>query len=230
MPCGHPPDDETPAARSAGRHQCRAARRPDRWRSRPGPPWPNRRRSWPGAPARRRSRRTPPASPPGRPHRGGQMGEQTDLSDVVGVHDGHRVCGVRLGAGLVAQDPERQHGGADRTVFGTISRPADRGRRGRRRRTRSCAPRRHPLCAPRRSGRRGGRRPGPPAPPSPPASRRASSTPISLRPPKITTGPATVSSTAAIIPCASVGVDGETRRPGSPVTRWRFSPNATWRC
>ena len=34
--------------------------------------------------------------------------------------------------------------------------------------------------------------------------------PISLRPPKITTGPAAVSSTAAIISCASVGADGET--------------------
>src|SRR5271156_5901420 len=45
------------------------------------------------------------------------------------------------------------------------------------------------------------------------ARRRASSMPISLRPPRITTGPAPVSSTAAIIACASVSGDGEYHDP-----------------
>ena len=46
------------------------------------------------------------------------MGEQADLRDVVGVHDGQRVRGVGLGAGLVAEDPEGQHRGVDRAVLG----------------------------------------------------------------------------------------------------------------
>ena len=54
----------------------------------------------------------------GRAHFGGQMGEQADLRDVVGVHDGHRVVGIGLGAGLVAEDPEGQHCGADGAVVG----------------------------------------------------------------------------------------------------------------
>ena len=54
----------------------------------------------------------------GRPHRRRQHGQQADLRDVVGVHDGHGVGGVGLGAGLVAEDPERQHRGADRAVLG----------------------------------------------------------------------------------------------------------------
>ena len=46
------------------------------------------------------------------------MGEHADLSDVVGVHDGHGVGGVDLGARLIAEDPEGQHRGADRAVIG----------------------------------------------------------------------------------------------------------------
>ena len=57
-------------------------------------------------------------SPAGLPHRGGQMGEQTDLRDVVGVHDGHRMRGIGLGAALVAEDPKGQHRGVDRAVLG----------------------------------------------------------------------------------------------------------------
>ncbi len=49
---------------------------------------------------------------------GGQVGEHADLRDVVGVHDGDRVRGVGLGAGLVAEDAEGQHRGADGSVFG----------------------------------------------------------------------------------------------------------------
>src|SRR6202165_1677790 len=44
---------------------------------------------------------------------------------------------------------------------------------------------------------------------APGASRVASSTPISLRPPKITISPPSVSFTVALISCASVGSDGE---------------------
>lgn len=43
---------------------------------------------------------------------------QADLGDVVGVHDGHRVRRVCLGAGLVAEYPEGQHRGADGAVLG----------------------------------------------------------------------------------------------------------------
>ena len=57
-------------------------------------------------------------SPAGLPHRRGQMGEQADLRDVVGVHDGDGVRGVALGATLVAEDAERQHRGVDRAVLG----------------------------------------------------------------------------------------------------------------
>ncbi len=46
------------------------------------------------------------------------MREQADLGDVVGVHDGHGVGGVGFGAGLVAQDSEGQHRGADGAVLG----------------------------------------------------------------------------------------------------------------
>jgi hypothetical protein len=46
------------------------------------------------------------------------MGEHADLRDVVGVYDGHRVRGVGLGAGLVAEYPEGQHRGVDRAVVG----------------------------------------------------------------------------------------------------------------
>ena len=54
----------------------------------------------------------------GRPHRRGQHGQQADLRDVVGVHDRHGVGHVGFGAGLVAEDPERQHRGADRAMLG----------------------------------------------------------------------------------------------------------------
>ena len=53
-----------------------------------------------------------------RPHRVGQHRQQADLGDEVGVHDRRGVPGVLLGAGLVAQDAERQHRGADRAVLG----------------------------------------------------------------------------------------------------------------
>ena len=53
-----------------------------------------------------------------RPHRGGQHRQQADLRDVVGVHDRRGVRGVVFGAGLVAEDAERQHRGADRAVLG----------------------------------------------------------------------------------------------------------------
>jgi hypothetical protein len=46
------------------------------------------------------------------------MGEQTDLRDVVGVHDGQRMRSISLGAALVAEDPEGQHRGVNRAVLG----------------------------------------------------------------------------------------------------------------
>lgn len=55
---------------------------------------------------------------PGGPHPVGQQRQQTDLRHVVGVHDGHRVLGVGLGAVLVAEYAERHCGGADRSVLG----------------------------------------------------------------------------------------------------------------
>ena len=54
----------------------------------------------------------------GRPHRRGQHGQQADLRHVVGVHHGRGVAGVGFGPGLIAEHPERQHRGADRTVLG----------------------------------------------------------------------------------------------------------------
>nr|BBX76476.1 hypothetical protein MFLOJ_02630 [Mycobacterium florentinum] len=34
------------------------------------------------------------------------------------MHDGHRVSGIGLGAGLIAEDPEGEHRGADGPVLG----------------------------------------------------------------------------------------------------------------
>ena len=53
-----------------------------------------------------------------RPHGVGQHRQQADLGDEIRVHDGRRVPRILLRAGLVAQDAERQHRGADRAVLG----------------------------------------------------------------------------------------------------------------
>ena len=132
------------------------------------------------------------------------------FADEVGVQDCRRVRGVFLGAGLVAENPECEHGGADRAVVGH-----DRGNQGcvrgdvvgvevadvdlgRTGLLDGCHLRGELF-----GGARGQYTV------APGASSCASSTPISLRPPKITTGPRLVSSTAAIITCASLGADGE---------------------
>ena len=51
-------------------------------------------------------------------HRGGQDGEQAGLCDEIRVHDGRGMCRILLGAGLVAENAERQHRGTDRAVIG----------------------------------------------------------------------------------------------------------------
>ena len=46
------------------------------------------------------------------------VGEDADLGDVVGVHDGGGVGGVLFGAGLVAEDAEGEHDDVERAVLG----------------------------------------------------------------------------------------------------------------
>ena len=129
------------------------------------------------------------------------MRQQADLRDVVGLHDLHRMRGVGLGTALVAENPERQHRGGDRTVFGdkridqrAVGREIvgieGRGmhRRGARRADRvACSSR---LCGSRAAS----------TTVAPGASRAASSAPISLRPPKITTTSVPVSPTPGDYP------------------------------
>ncbi len=56
------------------------------------------------------------ATRPGGAHRGGQHRQQTGLCDEIRVHDGRGMCRILLGAGLVAENAEGQHRGADRAV------------------------------------------------------------------------------------------------------------------
>ncbi len=55
---------------------------------------------------------------PRRPHGVGQHGQQARLGNEVGVQHRRGMRGVLLGAGLVAEHPERQHRRADRAVVG----------------------------------------------------------------------------------------------------------------
>ena len=56
-------------------------------------------------------------TPAGIAHRTSQQCQQTDLGDVIGMHNRYRMRRVSLGAGLIAEDAEGQHGGADSSVF-----------------------------------------------------------------------------------------------------------------
>ena len=181
----------TRAGPAAAARRCRAGRRPARRRTRRARPSPSRRRSWRGAPGRRPPRRTRRScrSPCARRSVASWVSTR-DVRDVVGVHDRHRVLRVALGAGLVAEDPERDDarrragraGASTRVqqravrgeVVGVELDPVDRGRA----RVRA-AP------SPRRRGRRRAARPAPPSRPA--ASRRATASPISLRPPSTST-------------------------------------------
>ena len=141
------------------------------------------------------------------------------------------VPGVLLGAGLVAQDAERQHRGADRAVLGDD------------RLDQRCMGREVVGVEFTHVHGGGARRPhgrdlvvelvgasGRSNTVAPDASRVASSSPISLRPPKITISSAPVSFTAVIMSCATVSLDGEGNHPAHQRRDWRFSPNGIWPC
>ena len=219
---GHPPDHESGPHEQQRALPSRAARRPGRCRTRPAPPSPSRRRSWHVAPApppptrTRRSRPTPPTSWC-RPTRSAGLPGQRNrcAAPPPRARDPPR-RGPGRRAPRTPAPPCRSARGRPRSRP-----PAERARPGRRRRTRGRLP--WPLrpseCGDLLGepvGTAGGQHHGGAG-----ASSRASSMPISLRPPKITTGPPLVSSTAAIISCASLGCRWRTQRPGSPTTHWR---------
>ncbi|MCO5556202.1 hypothetical protein L7F22_009747 [Adiantum nelumboides] len=188
-PLGHPPDHETG---------------PDQQQPHPGPVQRvGQAGGEPVEPGLRRAVDVVGAPHPHAGHRGvdhqrpaplraqhlGQLGEDVHLRDVVGVHDGGRVRGVGLGAGLVAENAERDDDGVDPAVPGrdVVDQRAVAARSSASKATVSTvapAARTRAASAVSAPGRRAA---STTVSVSPAASRSATSSPISLRPPRTRT-------------------------------------------